>query len=251
MNGWRSTENTMSSDVPCEFCGEDELIDLFEVWGRDFQIEYCCEELQASWECEQQHWGRDEWTAFVRSLPTQVPYQRVVAGQGHVRLSFKLSVVDPPRQKECRELILRHHRHLPRAPAGWLWGHAVHNGPDLVAIAWVGRPGSRVLQDRGYVEVNRCCVLQTVYPHDLARNACSMLYSAAAREAKRRGFAGIVTYTRADENGASVRAANFEILPMPRDKRPGVVPGRQWGTKSRPRDKNEIIDKTRWGRTLS
>lgn len=233
----------------CEFCGEPELVDLFEVWGRDFQIEYCCEQLEGSWRLEQDHWDRRDWTTFVQSLPSgdAVPYRRLAVGQGRVRLDFGLRLGDPPRQKICKVWIREHHRHNP-PPAGWRWAHAVWNGDDLVGIGWVGRPVSRVLQEQGYVEVNRCCVTTGLVPSDLVRNACSMLYGAAAREAKRRGFTGIVTYTRADEIGASVRAANYESMPMPGDKRPGVVRGKRWGHSGRQRDTHEVIDKARWGK---
>ena len=233
----------------CRFCAEDELIDLFEVWGRDFLIEYCCEELQNAWRFEQDHWDRKDWTAFVQSLPSSdvVPFQRVSAGEGRVRLHFGLRLSDPPKQKVCREWIKKHHRHNA-PPAGWKWAHAVWNGDDLVGIGWVGRPVSRVLQEQGYVEVNRCCVTTGLIPHDLVRNVCSMLYGAAVREAKRRNVAGVVTYTRADETGCSVRAAGFTLMEMPADKKPGIVKGKRWGHSGRPRDGHEIIDKVRWAR---
>jgi len=231
----------------CEFCGEPDEKDLFEVWGRDFQVEYCCEEAQDSWHLKQQSWDRKDWTNFVRSLPSAdaFPLQRVSAGEGRVRFHWGLKLAPPPKQKVCREWIKQHHRHNA-PPAGWKWAHAVYNGDDLVGIAWVGRPVSRVLQEQGIVEVNRCCVHPGMVPHDLVRNTCSMLYGAAVREAKRRKLPAVITYTRADESGVSVKAAGFEIYEMPGDKKPGIVRGKHWGHSGRQRKKHEIIDKVRW-----
>lgn len=66
---------------------------------------------------------------------------------------------------------------------------------------------------------------------------------AAAREAARRGWSHIVTYTRADENGASLTAAGW--------KREATVRGRGWHSAQRSRsNRNGFIDKVRWGRTL-
>lgn len=42
-----------------------------------------------------------------------------------------------------------------------------------------------------------------------ARNACSMLYGASSRAAQAMGASGLVTYIHLDENGASLRAANW------------------------------------------
>lgn len=232
----------------CEYCGEIAEIDLFEAWGHDFQIEYCCEDAQESWEFEQQYWSNQEWTEFLRSLPSGelIPHHHVAAGEGRVRLHFGLRLDNDPAQALCRDFILAHHRHLPKVTQ-WRWGHAVYNGRTLIGVAWVGTPVSRVMTQRRFVEVNRCCVAVQA-PSDLARNACSMLYGAAARRAKREGYAGIITYTRADETGVSVKASGFEILPMRSDKHPGIVRGKSWGHASRQREQHEIIDKTRWAR---
>lgn len=66
----------------------------------------------------------------------------------------------------------------------------------------VGRPIGRYLDDGLSLEVNRCCT-------DGTKNACSMLYGAAWRAAKALGYDRLYTYTRASENGASLRASNW------------------------------------------
>ena len=66
-----------------------------------------------------------------------------------------------------------------------------------------------------------------------------MLYGAAWRAAKALGYRKLITYTLASEEGASLRAAGWEVV--------GEVKGRSWNTPSRPRvDKNPAQDKFRW-----
>ena len=74
-------------------------------------------------------------------------------------------------------------------------------------------------------------------------NACSTLYGRCAREAERLGFARIVTYTREDEDGTSLRAAGW--TPQAR------VRGRGWhGARRRRSNTNAHVDKVRWGKAL-
>jgi len=232
----------------CEYCGSKNPVDFLEAWGFDFMLEFCCEEFEQWSRFLMEHWSAEEWTEFLLSLGTSpsISLRRAVVGDGHVRLHYGLTLVENPSQKLCRDFITEHHRHNKKPP-GWRWGHAIYNGGTLIGVGWVGNPVSRVLMERGYVEINRCCV-SVETPHDLVRNACSMIYGAAARRAGKEGFSGLVTYIRADETGVSVRAAGFEILPMPSDKKPGIVKGRHWGNPLRPRERHEIIDKIRWGR---
>ena len=148
-------------------------------------------------------------------------------------------IVRPCDVTTARVGVARLHRHLrappPSALAAW---EIVRDGWP---IGWclVGRPGSRVLQARGWVEVTRVAVPEG------ARNACSMCYGAAARWARRQGHR-ILTYTRIDEPGASLRGAGWQLLAMPSDRLPGVVEAGQWSRPSRPRAQNERVDKVRW-----
>lgn len=69
------------------------------------------------------------------------------------------------------------------------------------------------------------------------------MYGWAAREAETRGFERIVTYTRADEDGGSLRAAGW--------LQECCVRGRSWNTRTRVRtDRAPLIDKHRWSRAL-
>jgi len=70
-----------------------------------------------------------------------------------------------------------------------------------------------------------------------------MLYGWSAREAERRGWSRIVTYTRADEDGGSLVAAGWTPE--------ATVRGRGWHGGQRARaNRNAFIDKTRWGKAL-
>lgn len=70
-------------------------------------------------------------------------------------------------------------------------------------VAIVGRPkAGHALDQKRIVEVVRCCT-------DGTTNACSWLYSAAARTARELGFYAVITYTLASESGASLRACGW------------------------------------------
>lgn len=104
---------------------------------------------------------------------------------------------------EANAFVIQNHRHHDA-----MWGHkfsiGAYDGEKLVGVAIVGRPCGRKLDDGKTLEVSRLCT-------DGTRNACSFLYGAAAREAKRRGYAKIITYILQSENGASLRASNWTL----------------------------------------
>ena len=141
----------------------------------------------------------------------------------------------PVTQKEAFAFIKDHHRHH-NVPVGWLWGHGVVDDEDpskLLGICVVGRPVARALQDGYTFEVTRLATLG-------GRNCCSLLYSAAARAAKAKGYRRGITYILHTEPGVTLRAANWKKL--------WDVKGRSWTTPSRPRtDPNPTCDKQAWG----
>lgn len=94
------------------------------------------------------------------------------------------------------------HRHN-KAPRGHKFSVSVVDRQGLtVGVAMVGRPIARAFDDGLTAEINRTCT-------DGHHNANSMLYGAAARASKAMGYRRIITYTQADETGASLRAAGF------------------------------------------
>lgn len=100
----------------------------------------------------------------------------------------------------AREYVRAHHRHNA-PPVGHRFSLSVLDDDGaLRGVATVGRPVARALDDGLTVEVNRTCT-------DGCPNANSMLYGAAWRAARALGYRRMVTYTRADESGASLRAA--------------------------------------------
>jgi hypothetical protein len=125
------------------------------------------------------------------------------------------------------------HRHNAR-PVGWRYGIGVQNADlELVGVVVVGRPVARHYDDGRTLEVTRCAT-------DGTRNACSILYAAAWRAAKALGYRRLITYTRADESGASLTAAAWTVV-AERPARPGWdTPSRRRGTSSDP------IPRTLW-----
>lgn len=134
--------------------------------------------------------------------------------------------------RTAKRFVARHHRHS-RPPVGHRWSLGLYEGLTLRAVAVVGRPVARRLDDGLTVEVTRLA-------SDGAQNACSALYAAAAREAWRRGFRRVITYTRTDEPGTSLRAAGW--LEVARTEE-----AKQWSRPSRPREHDPMAcGRVRW-----
>ena len=115
----------------------------------------------------------------------------------------------------ARSFVRRHHAHC-NPPVTWRFGQSVFNGHTMLGVIMVGNPVAPALNGRGILEVNRLCIRRDL-PRALAWNAASMLYGWGAREAERRGWTHIVTYTRADEDGTSLRAAGW-VQESPRSR---------------------------------
>lgn len=146
----------------------------------------------------------------------------------------KLEIV-PLHLWEAQEFVGKHHRHNdPPVGAKFALGCAI--GDRVVGVGIAGRPVARHLQDGWTIEILRCCT-------DGTGNACSMIYGACRRAALALGFRRVVTYSRADESGTSLRAAGFRVI--------ADVRGRHWNCRSRPRvEKDEPQDKLRWESAL-
>ena len=103
--------------------------------------------------------------------------------------------------REANAFVDRHHRHH-KAVTGHKFSIGCSQDGQLVGVAIMGRPVSRYLDDGLTLEVNRLCTTGE-------KNACSMLYAAAARAAKAMGYRKIITYTLDTEPGTSLRAAGW------------------------------------------
>lgn len=138
----------------------------------------------------------------------------------------------------------RKHRHN-NAPQGGLFAAGLMDRGQLVGVVIVGRPVARLLDDGQTAEVTRVCTLGT-------KNACSMLYGAAARAAKALGYTSIITYTLASEPGVSLRAAGWTPEHETRGEATNSRP-------SRPRVQRDLLgeemrpteDKIRWRKQLA
>lgn len=139
--------------------------------------------------------------------------------------------ITPITQREANAYVAQHHRHH-KPVTGAIFCVAASDGETVRGVAIVGRPVARALQDGWTAEVTRCCT-------DGARNACSMLYGAAWRVARAMGYRKLITYTLAEEGGASLRAAGFRCI--------GAAGGGSWNCPSRPRiDTHPMQQKLRW-----
>lgn len=149
----------------------------------------------------------------------------------------RLRVV-PVELDEANAFVAALHRHHDEATGHRFSLGAVTADGRLVGVAIVGRPVARMVPKNRVIEVTRVCT-------DGTKNACSLLYGAAARAAKAIGFDSIQTYTLPEEGGASLRAAGWT--------NEGEAGGGAWEhTDGRPRSNEHPLDeKYRWRRTLN
>lgn len=130
--------------------------------------------------------------------------------------------------KEANAFVKSHHRHH-KPVVGHKFSIGASINEKIVAVVIVGRPISRHRDDGWTLEVTRLC-------SDGTRNACSFLYGTAARAAFALGYRKIGTYILAQENGSSVRAANWKLI--------GERGGGSWKRSGRPRiDKHPLQKK--------
>lgn len=139
---------------------------------------------------------------------------------------------------EANDFIERLHRHHKRVP-GHRFSIGVEASGGLVGVCVVGRPVARKTDFRSTVEVTRLCT-------DGTKNACSFLYSAAARAAKALGYSRIQTFILEDESGVSLRASGWV-------KDNVVSRGGDWNSPSRGgrRTDQPTCPKSRWSKDLT
>ena len=143
----------------------------------------------------------------------------------------RLRIVPCPITK-AQEFVQHVHRHHRPSPGARFALAVADEAGTIRGVALVGRPVARLLDDGWTLEVHRVAT-------DGCANACSALYGAALRMAKTLGYAKIVTYTRKDEPGTSLRAAGWISE--------GEIRARSWDMPGRRRiDKTEIIERERW-----
>lgn len=140
----------------------------------------------------------------------------------------------PVRSRQAKDFVRLWHRHHP-PPAGQIFsvGAADETG-TLRAVAIVGRPVARPLDDGATLEVTRTAT-------DGTPNANSLLYGASWRAAKALGYQRLITFTQEGESGASLRGAGWHLIA----RRP---PRAGWHTPSRPRagHGNDLVARFLW-----
>ncbi len=227
----------------CYWCGEEYQLELLEVWDdRDFQILPCCEGAMQEFVAlaDREMWKDLFWMGA--GLPIRQVYDDDLGG---VKVDYGLTECAVT-LAQAKQFVKEWHRHH-QPPIGWKWGHGLASWTgekdQLIAVVMVGRPVARAINHRQVVEVNRLCVHPDL-DRALVWNAASQLYGRAAREAKRKGFKKIITYTLESESGVSLKAAGW--TPEARTK------GGSWNTPARSRqDKGPTCRKIRWARELT
>jgi hypothetical protein len=134
--------------------------------------------------------------------------------------------------EKAREYVEHVHRHHTASTGARICIAVVDDDGNVRGVAMIGRPVARVLDDGWTLEVNRVAT-------DGVENGCSALYGAARRIAGALGYSRLITYTRADEPGTSLRAAGWTSE--------GEIRARSWDMPGRRRtDKTEIVKRERW-----
>lgn len=134
----------------------------------------------------------------------------------------------------ANEHVAAWHRHNDPTPGHKFSVGAADDGGTLRAVAIVSRPVARNYDNGATLEVARVA-------SDGTANANSLLYGACARAAFAMGYTRLITYTRSDESGSSLRAAGYRVVAQ-RPSSPG------WSRPSRPRDNTryESVPRQLW-----
>ena len=125
----------------------------------------------------------------------------------------------PVSLKAANTFVAEHHRHH-KPVVGHKFSIGCALDGRLVGVAIVGRPVSRYLDNGLTLEVNRLCTTGE-------KNACSMLYAAAARAAKAMGYRKVITYILQSELGTSLKASGFQCE--------GIAGGLAWNGERKPK----------------
>ena len=109
--------------------------------------------------------------------------------------------IAPIELAQANAFVSLHHRHH-KPTVGHRFSICAVVGSEVCGVAIIGRAVSRHYDPLSVLEVTRLCTNGTP-------NACSALYSAAARVGKNLGFARIQTYILETETGGSLIASGW------------------------------------------
>ena len=138
--------------------------------------------------------------------------------------------------KVANQFVTEHHRHH-KPSVGHKFSIGLSNDDNLIGVAIMGRPVARRSDDGFTIEVARLCT-------NGQKNACSMLYQAAARASKELGYKKIQTYILEIETGTSLKASGWKME--------AITAGGQWKhTDGKERRTDQpTMPKQRWAREL-
>lgn len=144
--------------------------------------------------------------------------------------------IKPCELKDANGFIESLHRHHKKVQ-GHRFSISAFKGELCVGVACIGRPVARMTDHRKVLEVTRLCT-------DGTKNACSFLYSAAARIGKEMGYEKIQTFILESESGVSLLASGWVKGP--------ISGGGTWSRHSRGReDKAPLERKVRYEKHLN
>jgi hypothetical protein len=140
---------------------------------------------------------------------------------------------------EANDFVERLHRHH-RKTTTHRFSIGVADDDGLCGVAICSRPVARMTDASTVLEVSRVCT-------DGTKNACSVLYGAAARAAKELGYTKVQTFIMEGELASSLKASGWHL--------DGISPGGNWRSA---RDKDKLPDtpehlqcpKQRWAKKL-
>ena len=210
----------------CWSCGEPEVLEIADIYtDHTYVLGTCCpallERVGADM-ADDPAWGRNLLRRLGAELLTGHRLRRVCDDTGTITLlDYKLEV-QPVSFREAADFVAKHHVHCG-PPLLHRFSFGVWNGRALMGVVMVANPVARALMGRNLVEATRVCVRRDTEPM-LRDGCCSKLYAAAAQAAERAGYRKIISYLRADEHGASIKAAGWV--------RESEVPGRGWHSAS-------------------
>jgi len=147
-------------------------------------------------------------------------------------------LIKPLELKQANDFVLLHHRHHKPVVGHRFSIGCIDEDGVLRGACIVGRPVARLVDHTEVLEVTRLVT-------DGTRNACSILYGAAARAGKAMGYRKIQTYILEDEIGTSLLASGWCCM--------GWSSGGQWKhTDGKPRRIDQpICRKGRWEKILN
>lgn len=151
--------------------------------------------------------------------------------------NYRLRIV-PLELRELNAFVAQFHRHHKPVQGHRFSIGVIRTDTNLlVGGCSIGRPVARLTSQKWVCEVTRLVT-------DGTPNACSALYSAAARAAQNMGYERIQTFILDSETGGSLKAAGWQF--------DATSPGGQWIHTSGPRRTDQpTCPKQKWSRVLN